>query len=165
MNDGRKIYSLSDFYSLINKRGIMTYPSTYEGFGNALVEALLAKVFIVVNRYKPVYDQEIGSKLLDGKKLQIVEYDDGIIDQEMAKKVNRYLTDLTNSKESTKTKVEHNFKLGKKYFSYPVAEKVIRQTLEKFPEFKSYIRKKLSSLKSSRQQVTFKSRCSRILKN
>ena len=39
-----------------------TYFSTYEGFGNAFVEAVLAKKPLFVNNYKPVYMQDIGNK-------------------------------------------------------------------------------------------------------
>ena len=40
----------------------MTYFSEYEGFGNAFVEAVLARKPIFVNNYQPVYWPDIGSK-------------------------------------------------------------------------------------------------------
>jgi len=45
-------YSLSDAYANANST---TYFSTYEGFGNAFVESVLAKTPIFVNNYRPVY--------------------------------------------------------------------------------------------------------------
>ena len=39
----------------------MTYPSTYEGFGNALLEAIYFRVPVVINRYS-IYVQDIEPK-------------------------------------------------------------------------------------------------------
>ena len=52
-------FSLSDAYA---KARACTYFSTYEGFGNAFVEAVLAKRPIFVNNYEPVYMPDIGSR-------------------------------------------------------------------------------------------------------
>ncbi len=57
--DTSKQYSLSDAYA---NAVATTYFSTYEGFGNAFVESILAKTPIFVNNYKPVYWPDIGSK-------------------------------------------------------------------------------------------------------
>jgi len=59
-----------------------TYFSTYEGFGNAFVEAILAKKPIFVNNYKPVYMQDIGSK-----GFETVMLEDNRLTNEMVKKM------------------------------------------------------------------------------
>ena len=57
--NGEVRFSLSDAYA---QATACTYFSTYEGFGNAFVEAVLAKRPIFVNNYEPVYMPDIGSK-------------------------------------------------------------------------------------------------------
>ena len=90
-----------------------TYFSTYEGFGNAFVEAVLARKPIFVNNYIPVYMQDIGSK---GFHTVMIEN-----------------SELTNDKAAQMAEViynpklcaeigDYNFNLGKKYFSYQVLE-------------------------------------------
>ncbi|MEN7982629.1 MAG: glycosyltransferase family 4 protein, partial [Nanoarchaeota archaeon] len=60
-------FSLEDFYACSHA---CTYFSRYEGFGNAFVEAVLAKKPIFVNNYNPVFWPDIGSK---GFKLVMIE--------------------------------------------------------------------------------------------
>ena len=45
---GRKTYSLSDAY---RQADLVTYPSLYEGFGNAFLEAMYFRKPIIVKRY------------------------------------------------------------------------------------------------------------------
>ena len=90
-----------------------TYFSTYEGFGNAFVETVLAKKPIFVNNYKPVYMQDIGNKgfkavMLEDSKL---EYD----------KV-KQMSDIIYDEQLCRDIGEYNFNIGKKYFSYQVLE-------------------------------------------
>jgi glycosyltransferase involved in cell wall biosynthesis len=90
-----------------------TYFSTYEGFGNAFIEAALAKKPIFVNNYKPVYMQDIGSK---GFKTVMLE------DNELTDEKLRKMTDIIYNHELCKEIGEYNHALGKKYFSFDVLE-------------------------------------------
>jgi glycosyltransferase involved in cell wall biosynthesis len=108
--DGRKIYSLSDAYA---SSIACTYFSTYEGFGNAFVEAILSKRPIFVNNYKPVFWPDIGSK---GFKCVMLE-DNRLTDEALAE-VNEILHNPKLRKEIT----EHNFRLGREHFSYEVLQ-------------------------------------------
>ena len=56
--DGKKIYVLHDLYPHAD---LVMYPSIYEGFGNALLEAFYFRVPIIVNRY-PVWVRDIEPK-------------------------------------------------------------------------------------------------------
>jgi len=49
---GKKIYTIGDIYQCAD---LVTYPSGYEGFGNAVLEAIYFKKPVVVNRYS-IYD-------------------------------------------------------------------------------------------------------------
>lgn len=56
--DGRKIYTLNDIYPHAD---LVTYPSNYEGFGNAFLEAVYFSKPIVVNTYS-IYARDIKPK-------------------------------------------------------------------------------------------------------
>jgi len=90
-----------------------TYFSTYEGFGNAFVEGVLAKKPIFVNNYKPVYMQDIGNK---GFKTVMIE--DSNLTNEKVHQMAEVIYDPKLCEEIG----EYNFNLGKKYFSYDVLE-------------------------------------------
>jgi glycosyltransferase involved in cell wall biosynthesis len=108
-------FSLFDFYSCCDA---CTYFSRYEGFGNAFVETILAKKPIFVNNYKPVFWKDIGSK---GFRVVVIE------NNILTKKAINEIKCIIYDKEISKEIGEHNFELGKKYFSYDI----LREKLEK----------------------------------
>jgi glycosyltransferase involved in cell wall biosynthesis len=108
--DRRKIYSLSDAYA---SASACTYFSTYEGFGNTFVEAVLANRPVFVNNYKPVYWPDIGSK---GFKCVMLE-DNQLTDEAVAD-----VDEILHSPELRKEIAEHNFQLGREHFSFEVLE-------------------------------------------
>jgi len=108
---GKKRYSLSDAYA---QAVACTYFSTYEGFGNAFVEAVLARRPIFVNNYKPVFWPDIGSK-----GFECVMLEDNELTDESVDRIGQVLRDKKLQTEIA----EHNFELGRKHFSYEVLEK------------------------------------------
>lgn len=118
MDDGKKVYSLSDVYAHLNA---CTYFSTYEGFGNAFVECILAKKPIFVNNYEPVYWPDIGSK-----GFKTVQVEKSKLKNEHVEQVRKI---LENKKVYEKI-VSHNFKLGKKHFSFQVLEKLLKKVFK-----------------------------------
>ncbi len=94
-----------------------TYFSTYEGFGNAFVEAVLAKKPIFVNNYKPVFMQDIGSK-----GFETVMLEDNNLTNDKVKK----MADIIYDPERCREIGEFNFDLGKKYFSFDILEEKLR---------------------------------------
>jgi len=115
---GEKAYDLTDAYAHARA---CTYFSTYEGFGNAFVEAVLAKRPIFVNNYKPVYWPDIGSK---GFKAVMLE-DNVITDKALAEMENVIYNDKLNREVA-----EYNFNLGKKYFSYKTLEEKLTELIK-----------------------------------
>ena len=113
--DGRKLYTLWDLYPHAD---LVTYPSTYEGFGNALLEAIYFKKPVVVNRYS-IFVEDIEPK---GFRFPLI---DGFITREVKQQVERLLAD-----EDYRTQmVEHNYKIARRYYSYPVLRRSLRTLL------------------------------------
>lgn len=105
--DGRKVYTLGDVY---NSCDIVTYPSVFEGFGNAFLEAIYYKKPVFVNNYS-IYYHDIRPK-----GFRAIEMDDYVSDETVSS-VNRIL----DSKEARTRMVEKNYLLGLKYYSFAVA--------------------------------------------
>jgi glycosyltransferase involved in cell wall biosynthesis len=113
------IYSLSDAYA---QARACTYFSTYEGFGNAFVEAVLARRPVFVNNYEPVYWPDIGSK---GFKTVMIE-DSKLTDAAIAD-----MKDIIYNEKLNREIAEYNYELGKKHFSYQVLEEKLVELVEK----------------------------------
>jgi len=72
---GGKRYALADAYPHAD---LVTYPSLYEGFGNALLEAVAARRPVLVNRY-PVYARDLAPA-----GFRFVEIDGAVTDAAVA---------------------------------------------------------------------------------
>ncbi len=110
--DGRKIYTLEDIYPYAD---LVTYPSTFEGFGNAFLETLYFKKPIVVNTYS-IYLKDIKPK-----GFKVIEIDGYVTDQavEQTKQV-------LDNPQLCQEMVDHDYQLAKKYFSYSVLYQGLR---------------------------------------
>lgn len=95
-----------------------TYFSTYEGFGNAFVESVLAKKPIFVNNYKPVYMQDIGNKGFDTVMIE---------DSNLTNEKVQQMADIIYDPKRCREIGEYNFKVGKKHFSYEVLEQKLME--------------------------------------
>ncbi|RLC81078.1 MAG: glycosyltransferase family 1 protein [Chloroflexi bacterium] len=96
----------------------VTYPSLWEGFGNALLEAIYFRKPVLINRY-PVYVADIAPK-----GFKFVEID-GRITDETVEEV-RYLLD---NPEKCRGVTDWNFRLGKEHFSLEVLEEKLKKLL------------------------------------
>jgi len=112
---GERIFSLADAYA---HAVACTYFSTYEGFGNAFVEAVVARRPVFVNNYKPVYWPDIGSH---GFKTVMLE-DNDLTDDAVAE-IDRIIHDPALQAEIA----EHNFELGRRHFSFDVLEQKLQE--------------------------------------
>jgi hypothetical protein len=110
--EGKKIYSIWDGFI---QSDLVTYPSEFEGFGNAFLEAVYYKKPIVVNNYS-IYSTDIKPK-----GFKVVEFNEYVTDETV-----RDTIDLLENEERRKTYVETNFALARKYFSYQVLRTKLR---------------------------------------
>jgi len=113
--DGRKIYTLEDIYPFAD---LVTYPSTFEGFGNAFLEAVYFKKPVVVNAYS-IYTKDIKPK-----GFSVIEID-GYVTEAAVEKTKVVM----DNNEFRRQMVEHNYELGLKYFSYRVLHRGLRALL------------------------------------
>lgn len=109
---GRKNYTLWDIYPHAD---LVTFPSIYEGFGNALLEAFYFRVPVVINRYS-IFAQDIEPK---GFRLPIM---DGFVNTKVVNEVKRLLSD-PNYRESM---VNDNYELAKKFYGYGALRRSLR---------------------------------------
>lgn len=116
--NGSKTYSLEDAYA---RAHAMTYFSTYEGFGNAFVEAVLARIPIFVNNYQPVYWPEIGSL-----GFHTVQIENSILDEKSVQKIQKILSDKSLREDMT----ARNFEIGRRYLSFQVLREKLEFLLE-----------------------------------
>jgi glycosyltransferase involved in cell wall biosynthesis len=100
----RPAHSLHDAYLAAD---LITYPSLYEGFGNALLEALYYGVPVLVNRY-PVFVADI--KPLG---LKLIEIDGEITDATVAE-----VKSVLASPEKQRAWARHNFEIAHQHLSY-----------------------------------------------
>lgn len=112
---GRKLYTLWDLYPHAD---LVTYPSTYEGFGNALLEAIYFKKPVVINRYS-IFIEDIEPK---GFKLAVI---DGFITRQVTDQVRRLLSDEAYNRAV----VEHNFAVANRFYSFSVLRRSLRTVL------------------------------------
>jgi mannosylglucosylglycerate synthase len=109
-------HSLSDAYLAAD---VITYPSLYEGFGNALIEAVYFRQLVVVNRY-PVYEADI--RPLGFRFIEL----DGRVSADAVEELRAALADPGRQSEDR----EHNFELAQRHFSYGRLERELRGLLD-----------------------------------
>ncbi len=112
----RPAHSLHDAYLAAD---LITYPSLYEGYGNALVEAVFYGVPVVVNRY-PVYDADIRPL-----GLRMIEIQEAITD-ETVEEVKGLLANPRRIREIGR----QNFEIGRRHLSYQVLRRRLRSLLK-----------------------------------
>ncbi len=116
--DGNTKYTIADIYEAAD---FVTYPSGYEGFGNAFLEAIYHKKPIVVNRYS-VFIADIEPK---GFRLSLI---DGFVSSETIKQIMIVL----NDEQLRKDMAETNYCLAGIHFSYEMLEKLLCGVIERF---------------------------------
>ena len=117
-DDGRKLYSLWDVYPHVD---LVTYPSLYEGFGNAFLEAVLYKKPLLVNRYS-VYIVDIEPKGFDVVAI------DGFLTNKAVSEVR----DVLRNDQRRSAMVEKNYEIGRRFFSYGVLRRRLSSILSGF---------------------------------
>jgi glycosyltransferase involved in cell wall biosynthesis len=113
--DDPKRYTLWDAYPHAD---FVTYPSLYEGFGNALLETVYFRKAALVNRYG-VYTSDIAPK-----GFRFVEID-GVVTPSAVAEVARLLDD----DEARRAQTDHNYALALDHYSLQSLDRIVAPLL------------------------------------
>jgi glycosyltransferase involved in cell wall biosynthesis len=116
--EGRRIYTLADFYAAAD---FITYPSLYEGFGNALLEAFYFRKPVLVNRYS-IFITDI-----EPKGFQVITMN-GYLTRSVVARAERVVLD----EEYRQAMVDRNYELATRFFSYTVLRRGLRVLVTNF---------------------------------
>ncbi len=109
---GEKVYQLADAYTHAD---FITYPSLYEGFGNALIEAFYYRKPALVNRYS-IFVSDI-----EPRGFEVITMN-GYLTREVIARVQRVIDDESYRQNM----VDHNYELAKRFYSYAVLRRKLR---------------------------------------
>ncbi|MBN1844686.1 MAG: glycosyltransferase family 4 protein [Sedimentisphaerales bacterium] len=104
--EGQKQYTPFDIYPYCD---LVTYPSDFEGFGNAFLEAVYFRKPLVLNTYS-IYTYDIKPKGFRAIELH------GYVTEESLQQTRSVLQDEHLRREM----VDHNYQLARRYYSYAV---------------------------------------------
>jgi len=105
---GDKVYTLGDIYPHAD---LVTYPSNFEGFGNAFLETIYFRKPIVVNNYS-IYSIDIQPK-----GFSVIEID-GYVSEEAVNKTKAVL----NNPKVCEEMVEKNYQIAARFYSYSILQ-------------------------------------------
>ena len=114
-NAGKKIYTPFDVYPHAD---LVSYPSNFEGFGNAFLEAVYFRKPIVVNTYS-IYLTDIKPKGFKAIELEGYVTEDAL----------RQAREVIKNPELRKEMIDYNYELGKRYYSYSVLQRKLKSLI------------------------------------
>jgi len=112
---GKKIYALSDIYPHAD---LVTYPSSFEGFGNGFLEAIYFHKPIVVNSYS-IYNMDIKPK-----GFKVIELQGYVTEKALSQ-----TREVMRNPELCREMVDYNYELAKRYYSYSTLRQNLRMLL------------------------------------
>ena len=117
-SEGKKIHTIADVYQCAD---LVTYPSGYEGFGNAFLEAVYYRKPIVVNRYS-TYIRDIEPK----------DFDVILMDNFVGINTIEQIREVLSDKSRREAMVDKNYRQADKHFSFQVLEQRLSSLLSAF---------------------------------
>ncbi len=112
---GEKMYTLWDVYPHAD---LITYPSLYEGYGNAFVEAIYFRKPIIVNRYL-IFEADIEPLGFD-----VITFNEFLTEETLEE-----VRQIMNDQQRRERMAEHNYMLGWRYLSYEMLEEKLEALL------------------------------------
>ncbi len=112
---GRKLFTIADAYAAAD---LVAYPSEYEGFGNAFLEAIYFRKPVVCNRYA-IFRTDI-----EPCGFQPILFD-GFMTEDTMQDIRRVLDDDSYRQEM----VDHNYEVASRFFGLDVVEQELRYSI------------------------------------
>jgi glycosyltransferase involved in cell wall biosynthesis len=116
-NNGNQ-YSLWDVYPYAD---FITYPSLYEGFGNAFLEAIYFKKPILINRYSTFV-----------RDIEPLGFDLAVMDGFLSKKTVQRVVGILESSKRRKKMVGSNYAIAAQHYSYSVLRNQLSAIMKSF---------------------------------
>ena len=116
--NGKGQYSLWDVYPYAD---FITFPSIYEGFGNAFLEAIYFKKPILVNRYATFV-----------RDIEPLGFDLSVMDGYLSKKTIKNVIEILESSKRRKAMVTNNYRTASRHYSYSVLRNQLTAILKSF---------------------------------
>ena len=104
--NGQAEYSLWDVYPFAD---FITYPSLYEGFGNAFLEAVYFKKPVLINRYATFV-----------RDIEPQGFDLAVMDGFLSGKTVRNVIEILESSERREKMVNYNYEVAARHYSYAI---------------------------------------------
>ncbi len=133
-------YSLWDVYSFAD---FITYPSLYEGFGNAFLEAIYFSKPMLINRYATFV-----------RDIEPQGFDLAVMDGYISKKTVQSVREILESPNRKKSMIEFNYEVATRYYSYSVLRNHLNGILTNF--FGNTIKHLEDKTKSTPQETSIK---------
>ena len=114
----RSKFSLWDIYPYAD---FITYPSLYEGFGNAFLEAIYFKKPMLINRYA-TFVRDIEPR----------GFDLAVMDGYLSDKTVQQVQEVLDFKERREKMVNRNYEIANRHYSYAVLREQLNPILENF---------------------------------
>ena len=111
-------YSLWDVYPYAD---FITFPSLYEGFGNAFIEAIYFKKPILINRYSTFV-----------RDIEPLGFDLAVMDGFLSKKTVQSVVDILESSKRRKKMVGSNYAIATRHYSYSILRNQLSAIMKSF---------------------------------
>lgn len=115
--ENKKLYSIADVYQCAD---LVSYPSGYEGFGNAFLETIYFRKPIVVNRYS-IYIADIEPKGFD-----IITIDGFVINETIER-----IKGVLDNEDRRQKMIEKNYRIANTYYSFEMLETLLLDLVHK----------------------------------
>ena len=124
-NNNSNGFSLWDVYAHVD---FVTFPSLYEGFGNAFLEAIYYKKPVFINRYSTFI------KDIEPKGFDLIT-----IDGRLSAQAIQHVKEILESPQKRKRMVNHNYKIAKQHYSYEVLKQQLNTIINDLFEHVRYL--------------------------
>lgn len=111
-------YSLWDVYPYAD---FITFPSLYEGFGNAFLEGIYFKKPILINRYATFV-----------RDIEPLGFDLAVMDGYLSKKTVQAVVEILESPQRTQKMVNNNYRIAARHYSYSVLRSQLTAAIRMF---------------------------------